>query len=484
MVQITQFLRPTVQLQSTSTLPLLNQLFGQHSGLFTQFGPEHNFKTFMRWARKSPHLMGFLNIIATDMLSDNISFRPVKEGQSGRNRVLKAEEFWKVNQGLEIAEETLYDLLITGVGFNWIGLQDEVQVKEFCDELAPLGQKYKQIETKADQLYEQLTKGEISSLAKKLRHLPSTTVDIKTNKYEITGYTQKVGLDDKHFKLNEVIMFKLLPLDGKPYPFAPMEAILSEVYLLWLITQNNVSFFENGGHPDKVFTLPKEIAGSKNHQYLIDTLTKYKKIQNKHGNLVFTGELDIKDLQKIESQMENKDLGLYIVGVLAMMYGVPVGRIPFLVGKAASKGDAGGLADSGYWRKMSVWQAKFENAYNTSLFNQFFGVNIKFARGYKQDEVRETQNDLNKTSVAEQRIKLGLWTPERAGDYLGIDPEDIKKAQAEKEKRMDEMLKTGMQNQLGDNNGNVQNEEDKRVVDKKRQDTQFANQQGGKPINS
>jgi len=470
-------------MQSTSTLPLLNQLFGQYTGLFTQFGPEHNFKTFMRWARRSPHLIGFLNIIATDMLSDKITFSAMNEGQSGRNRIKKAQEFWSVNRGIEVAEETLYDMLITGVGFNWIGLQDPVKVKEICNELA-LEYKEKGIEIKAEQIYEQLSNGEISSLAKKLRHLPSTTVDIKTNKYEITGYTQKVGLNEKHFDLKEVIMFKLMPLDGKPYPFPPMEAILSEVYLLWLITQNNVSFFENGGHPDKVFILPKEIAGSKNHQYLIDTLTKYKKIQNKHGNLVFTGDMKIEDLQKVESQMEHKELGLYIVGVLAMMYGIPSGRIPFLIGKAASKGDAGGLADSGYWRKISVWQSKFEDAYNSALFNPFFGVNIKFSRGYKQDEVRETQNDLNKTSVAEQRIKLGLWTAERAGEYLGIDPEDIKKAQAEKEKRMDEFMKSGMQNQMGDNQGNTMHEEDKRVVDKRRQETQFANQQGGKPINT
>jgi len=66
---------------------------------------------------------------------------------------------------------------------------------------------------------------------------------------------------------------------------------------------------------------------------------------------------------------------------------------------------------------------------------------------------------------------------------LGIDPDDIKKAQAEKEAQMELMMKTGLQGQMGGNEGNVQGEEDKRVVDKRRQETQIANQQGGKPIN-
>lgn len=66
----------------------------------------------MRWARRSPQLMGFLGIIATDMLSDSIEFKPLDKA-SGRNRVLKAKTFWELNRGNDIAEETIYDLLIS-----------------------------------------------------------------------------------------------------------------------------------------------------------------------------------------------------------------------------------------------------------------------------------------------------------------------------------------------------------------------------------
>jgi len=187
---------------------------------------------------------------------------------------------------------------------------------------------------------------------------------------------------------------------------------------------------------------------------------------------------------EVDQQMENKDLGLYLISVLAMMYGIPVNRIPFLVGKAAAGGDSGGLADTGYWRKISVWQSKLEAVYNRELFVPFFGVEMKYRRGYLQDEVRETQNEMQKTSIAEQRMNIGLWAAEDAGEYLGIDPEIISKAQEEKKKR-DEEIASGMQNQNLNTNDNVQKNSDAKLKAKKKQDTQNKNQQaaGGKKIN-
>jgi len=168
-----------------------------------------------------------------------------------------------------------------------------------------------------------------------------------------------------------------------------------------------------------------------------------------------------------------------------MMYGIPVNRIPFLVGKAAAGGDAGGLADTGYWRKISVWQSKLEATYNRDLWIPYFGVEMKFRRGYLQDEVRETQNAMQMTSIAEQRIRLGLWTVEEAGDYLGIDADVVKKAQAEKKQRDEEAMKTSMLQQNLDNDDNVIKNQDAKMKAKKKQETQNNNQlnAGGKKIN-
>ena len=487
MVQIQRYLQKTNSTENNRHLPLLNSLFLERFSKFNPNSNDNTFKTFMKWARRSPQLMGFLNIIATDMLSDGIDFSPLDKS-SGRNKILQANAFWNLNLGMDVAEETIYDLLINGVGYNWLGKVDNVQLKEFCSSsIKEFFPEIKEdvLEFKADNMVSLLKKNNPEKVVKKLRHIAASTVSIDSNEYDITGYVQRVGVNTKEFSKEEILMFRLMPFDGKIYPFPPMEAIMSEIYLLWLITQNYVSFFENGGKPDNVFILPKELAGSKNHQYLIDTLTKYKKIQNKHGNLVFTGDLSIEKLMEVEHQMENKDLGLYLTSVLAMMYGIPVDRIPFLVGKAAAGGDSGGLADTGYWRKISVWQSKMEGIYNRQLWIPYFGVEMKFRRGYLQDEVRETQNEMQMTSVAEQRLRLGLWTVEEAGNYLKIDEEIIKEAQEQKKKRDEEEMKTSMLNQNLNTDSNVQKNQDAKMKAKKRQDTQNKNQQnaGGKKIN-
>jgi len=486
MVNMQDFLRNTNSSQDDRHLPLLNSLFVERFSVFGQNSKDTNFKTFMKYARRSPQLMGFLDIIATDMLSDGVEFTAINK-ESGRNKILNAKKFWAGNSGIEVSQATIYDLLITGIGYNWMGKISDKQMKEFyrtsLKQLLP-EMKEMELEYKAERMIDDIKTVAPETVAKKLRHIASSTMSKNTNEYETTSYIQRVGVNHKQFDTEEILEFQLMPFDGKVYPFPPMEAILAEVYLLWLITQNNVSFFENGGKPDSVFILPKELAGSPNHKYLIETLKKYKKIQNKHGNLVFTGDLTVEKLMDVDQQMENKDLGLYLISVLAMMYGIPVNRIPFLVGKAAAGGDSGGLADTGYWRKISVWQSKLEAVYNRELFIPFFGVEMKYRRGYLQDEVRETQNEMQKTQIAEQRMNIGLWPAEEAGDYLGIDQEVIVKAQAEKKKR-DEEVQSGMLNQNLNTNDNVMKNSDAKTKAKKKQDTQNKNQQnaGGKKIN-
>jgi hypothetical protein len=489
MVQIQNYLQKTNYSKGNNSLPLLNSLFTDQMSQFSPYTEDNTFKNFMRWARKSPQLLGFGNLIATDMLSDEVEFTPVEEGTSGRNKVIKARKFWNKNQGEDVTEESIYDFLFNGIGFNWIGKISEKEGKELCSEalknVMP-EMKEHELEFKASELYLNLSNTNKDQFVKKLRHVAASTMKINPDEHGVVGYTQRVGVNIRTFTPDEIIAFKMMPLDGKVYPFPPMEALMSEIYLLWLITQNYVSFFENGGKPDNVFILPKEIAGSKNHEYLIETLKKYKKIQNKHGNLVFTGDLQVEKLMDVEHQMENKDLGLYLVSVLAMFYGIPVGRLPFLVGKAAAGGDSGGLADSGYWRKISVWQSKFEAGYNRALWEPYFGVRMKFRRGYLQDEVRETQNEMQRVQIAEQKLSLGLMTVEGAGRYLKIDEEEVAKAQAQKKKREDEeIMKSGMLNQNLNNNDDVIKERDAKNKAKTKQKTQNENQKnaGGKKIN-
>ena len=462
MVQISNFLhQPT----KGGKLPLLNSLFSETFSIFGSLQEQIDYKKYMRHVKRSPYLLGFLQVLISDVISDDIHFESLS-GSSGKQGINKTAKFWRYNKGIDVLEATLYDFFTMGNGYNWLGALNKNKVKEIIQKM--------EMEYKVAHIYEHIENESDFNLVRKFKHIPATTMSIINDEYEVTNYIQRVGVNSKLFSPEEIIHLKMIPLDGTVYGFAPMEALLAEIYLLWLITQNNVSFFENGGNPDKVFVLPKEIAGSKNHSYLIETLKKYKKIQNRHGNLVFTGEIQIEDLMKAETQMQHKELGLYVVGVLAMFYGIPSARIPFLVGKAANMGDAGGLADSGYWRRISTWQSKIEECYNTALFEPYFNTRIKFARGYKQDEVRETQNEMQKTTVAQQRIEMGLWTVYDAGKYMGIDEEVIDKAQKEMEKRKkeEEQKAKDMMNEQQMDKDKVINNDDVNDINERRGETQ------------
>jgi hypothetical protein len=477
MVQIQRYLQKNIP-QSDSPLPYLNSLFVNTFNLSAEIGEKPSFSSFIRYARKSPQIMAFLDILISDIISDTIKFVPINRSASGRNNIKRAQEFFDSNQGMEVLQETLRDMLLLGIGYNWTGKIDESKVKELCYDVAKKHFEVKELEFKAEQIYEAST----PSMIKKWRCIPASTVSILHNDVEVTKYVQRVGVNIKEFSPKEVVTFKLMPFNGEVYPYCPMESLLADVYLLWLISQNYVSFFENGGHPDKVFILPKEIANSKNHSYLVETLQKYKKIQNKHGNLVFTGDIKVEDLMKVESQMEHQDLALYVTGVLALFYKVPAGRIPFLIGKAANNGDAGGLADAGYWRQISVMQSKIESALNNAIFTKYFGLTMEFGRGYKQDEVRETQIEMQKVQIAEQMINLGLWTQEYAGYKLEVPEEVLTQAMSEKEQR-DEELRSGMLNQNMNNNKDVQQEPDKKLKNSVKQNTQNNNKNNnGKTI--
>ena len=194
MVQIQQYLRKTNDFQNSRHLPLLNSLFIERFSQFNPYSKDNDFKTFMKWARRSPQLMGFLGIIATDMISDEIDFKPIDKS-SGRNRVIKAKTFWDMNQGMDVAEETIYDLLINGIGYNWLGKINEIQLKEFCQlavrETMP-ELKAKELEFKADHMVRLIRKDSPEKMAKKLRHIAASTVSIHTDEYEVLKYIQRV----------------------------------------------------------------------------------------------------------------------------------------------------------------------------------------------------------------------------------------------------------------------------------------------------
>lgn len=352
-----------------------------------------NYRSLWERLKRSPELLATISIPITDILGDRPEWTAPDGSNLGRNKKLQAQRFWRSNAGKEVLFAFLLDAFLCGDGFMWKGKPNKREteravkevVKRFKEQLLLDDLQVKELQAKA-------AMDEDVRAPKKIDHVASSTVQIIHDHFDIQGYEQSAAGIKVVFKPEEILHWRYMRINGEVQGFAPAEALAAEIMLLTLVKENMMSFMRNGGSPDKVFILPKELSRSKNHQYLIDTLRKYKSIANRHGNLVFTGELQIEDLQGSPKDLEYKDLALYITSNIAFSYRIPVTRIPYLIGTSSSKGDSGGLSESGYWNGISMIQDSLEDLLNSQLFEEM-GWAIKFQRKYKQDEIREAQRD-------------------------------------------------------------------------------------------
>jgi hypothetical protein len=173
-------------------------MFLSTSSLLSEIGEKPAFSSFLRYARKSPQLMSFLDIIISDIMSDEIKFVPVEPNMSGRNNRLKAQKFWDDNNSLEVLQETLRDMLLLGIGYNWVGKIDDSNLKEICKSVVgKIYESKEEVEVKAEEIYSSIKNDFSKETIKKLRHVAASTMNIVHNEVEVTGYVQRVGVNKK-----------------------------------------------------------------------------------------------------------------------------------------------------------------------------------------------------------------------------------------------------------------------------------------------
>jgi hypothetical protein len=213
-------------------------------------------------------------------------------------------------------------------------------------------------------------------------------MEVIHDQYDIKKYRQVVGAQDETiFDKKEIIRFTHMDVDGRVSGFTPVESIIVQLELLRQMWQNNLALHHNGGHPDKVFIMKNEKVSSPSFKAVEETLKKYNLVENKHGHMVFAGDVDIKELEQLDD-MFFQNLGLYITGVVAMQWQLPKSSMPFIVGGTNTKDDTGGNSEKGYWRNVEVMQDKFCEIMNTQLWIPFFGVRIVFDNTFLHQDVQ------------------------------------------------------------------------------------------------
>jgi hypothetical protein len=438
--------------------PMLNEVSTSLSSYLASQGQIAKKKALMRWYKNTPELVGFTSKVTNDACNF-YHFEPIG-GSSGRNRIHKANAF-ALNMGYrQMRAEVFADCLITGDGFGWKGKMPietlSSKLKEVFSRYSGLEQKGKvpvmSIEVKQklmNQIYNEMKSDfEVESddvdtttkfldedvlALKQLRYVPSTTVEVVYDRYDVKGYNHFLGVYlPMFFSPEEIIHFTLMKRDGKVNGFTPIESCIVQVELLRQMWQNQLSLHRNGGAPDKVFNVENLQVGSPAYQRIVEQVQKYKLAENKHGNMVFTGKLNVIDLQQLD-EMQFKDVGLYVTGLIAMQWGLPKSSIPFVIGGTNTKDDTGGNAERGYWQFIRGLQLAYDEYWNTQLWIPYFKVKVVSELSFPQLEVQEEAarqaKIQNLTNMDALLIKHGKTISEdKKMEILGLTDDDLEDA--------------------------------------------------------
>lgn len=475
--------------------PYLNQAFlpfGGRSGSYTQSTwSGFNVRKFWQWFRTRPELYSVISIPVNDIIGGPVEFLDKEGSVLGRNKRLLAQKFWDDNQMKEVMKSIEFDSFLTGDGYGWIGKLPKTTIKELANNMVKTTYSGLNKEEKAKlsyKLYESVSEDEDIVGVKSYMQIPSSTVSIVSDQYNILYYLQRIGGTEQRFNPDEVIHFVLERLDGKVNGFSPVQAMTAEMFLLQMIKDNMIGFFENGGHPSKIYSLPDvKTMTDPAYKRLVEMLQESKTVINSNGSLIYPGKLEINDLGALPKDMEYKDLAMWVVSILAFAFEIPTSRMPYLIsgsGGAVNSGGSSGLGDAGYWKRVENRQDYLEDVYNKFLFSKI-GFYIRFPRGNKQDKIRETQMLVQRFDgigkVQEILMKNKKQLSEDAllrmlnGDFIvssedlsDISPEDIFSQQANPARG------TNRQNQLN----NMQSLREEDTVDRSNAKRDTANNNG------
>lgn len=413
--------------------PILNSIPTSSTSNASRLGGFNNlYNDFWRKFKNSPELYGIINILVTDIVGDRPTFTGLKGEPLGPNKRVKAQRFWRSNRMKETVRAILFDMFVTGDGYGWKAkASDEERVRAVKEVMRKYALKLK--ESEFSKIFIKTTQDEDLKLPKTFDYIASSTMHINSTPYDIKGYTQVAQGLTNDFGPEEILHFRLNTLDGNIQGFSPVQALIKELALLYFVKGNMLAYSQNGGKPDIMFTMENSQPNSDSFNNFQQQLINFKQLENRHGNILGTGKVSVQDLTFGKDQdMEYQNLSLWVLSSMLFAFGIPISRVPFLVGKAATSGDSGGLAEAGYQSMISEKQDEVEDILNYQLFEEF-GFNISLTRHYKQDEVREAQSfSMNADTVTKiQSIysNAGLKVKvDKINDILGISMDDLEES--------------------------------------------------------
>lgn len=429
-IPVTSFFNKKQPNQSVEHRPLLNSIPNSTSQNASRMGGfNQRYTDFWRKFKNSPELYGIINILVTDILGDRPTFRGAKGEPLGRNKQAEAQRMWRGNRMKETLRAILFDMFITGDGYGWKAkASSEERVRAVKEALRRYTLKLK--ESDYNSLLLKTVQDEDLKKPKKFDYIPSSTVFINSTPQDITGYTQVSQGMTIDFSPEEVLHFRLNTLDGNVQGFSPLQSLIRELALFYFVKGNMTSYLQNGGRPDVLFTMENAQPNSDAYNNFHEQLIAFKQLENRHGGLLGTGKVQVQDLTFGKNpDLEYQNLSLWVLSTMLFAFGIPISRVPFLIGKSATSGDSGGLAEAGYQSLIAEKQDEIEDILNFQFFEEF-NITIRLTRSYKQNELREAQTlQQNADTISKMQFiyaKQGFQIkPSKINEILGVGMDDL-----------------------------------------------------------
>ena len=380
---------------------------------------ELDFKILYDTFKKSPEVVGAISAIVEDVLADGYDLVPV---EADEKMVEKMEQHLSKISFHKKLKTALLDLLITGNSYIEYKVISDEELEQLLTNINIELKKNFDYEIKKDLVLKQTLKEFIPF---NLFNIDASTVKIDYDEHgRVKAYVQKIPNKPEsvvRLKPEEVIHLTLMSVGGNPYGFTPLQSLVEDIATLIFAKNYSGDYFEHGGQPNFLYIFPDAYGEEdRNVQALKHMLEEIKQNRLRHKDIILTGNVDVKQINNFNKDMEYKELIKHFTQIILMAFGVPPSRValPEGAGKQISR-----EFNEGYYKKINSLQVEIEDALNNHIFRKY-GLRIRFKRTYKVDELREAQ-------IAVILVQNGILSVEEARQRLGylgaIEPQKPKR---------------------------------------------------------
>lgn len=378
---------------------------------------------------KAMNLSSELFSVVSAVVDDTISEGFVLLGDS--SKVESMTEWLDKIAFSSTLRNALFDMILTGNGYMEITsvrkrdvyrildkVADRINLKKtygywkLADEIINNKPLFKLYNIDASSIY--IDYDEKGNIKRYLQAMPESHIPIK--ELDVDTYNEgSVSMSYKFVSLpkDKVIHLPYVRLAGSIYGTSPALSVQNDIASLLYAKTYASKFFANSGVPDWIFILRDENPAvlKENYEIVKKELKSFKNMAKKHSNLILTGDIEAKELNKFNKDLEFANYIEMATQRILMAFRMPPARVSL----KASSGDNNKQAFEGYYKSISAFQKTIEDILNNQLFSKY-GVKFVFNRTYKVDELREAQ-------IISMLLDRGVISQQEARDRLGFKGE-------------------------------------------------------------